>query len=145
MPDVNALFADYASYHRSKGNKAFHRLGIPLLMVSLLGMLARIAIPGVRYVDAATILIAFSTLYYLAVEWRLAIVMLIVSVALYLAGAWLPFWANAVLFIAGVICQYVGHEFYEHRQPAFMKNMAHLLIGPLWILNDLVPVVRAAH
>ena len=39
MPDVNALFADYASYHRTKGNKVFHRLGIPLLMLSLLGML----------------------------------------------------------------------------------------------------------
>src|SRR5207253_2509680 len=42
MPDVHALFADYASYHRTKGNKAFHRIGIPLIMLSLLGMLARV-------------------------------------------------------------------------------------------------------
>jgi uncharacterized membrane protein YGL010W len=143
MPDVNALFADYASYHRTKGNKVFHRLGIPLLMLSLLGMLARIALPGVRFVDAATVLIALSTLYYLVVEWRLAIAMLIVSVVFYLAGAWLPLWVNVALFVAGVICQYVGHKVYEHRQPAFMKNMAHLLIGPLWILNDFVPLVKA--
>src|ERR1051326_9176404 len=112
MPDVNALFADYASYHRTKGNKVFHRLGIPLLMLSLLGMLSRIAVPGVRYVDAATILIALSTIYYVTVEWRLAIAMLIVSIAFYLAGAWLTFWVNVALFVAGVICQYVGHELY---------------------------------
>ena len=39
--DIRSLFADYASYHRTSGNKAFHRISIPLIMLSLLGMLAR--------------------------------------------------------------------------------------------------------
>src|ERR1043166_2517330 len=69
MPDIQALFADYASYHRTKGNKALHRLGIPLIMLTLIGMLVRVHVAG--RVDAAMILIALSEIYYLLAEWRL--------------------------------------------------------------------------
>jgi len=155
MPDVHALFADYASYHRTKGNKAFHRIGIPLIMLSLLGMLARVhgaarwsldagGIGGVHALDAATLLIVVATIYYFFVEWRLAIPMFFVSVVFYVIGAKLPMWINVALFIVGWIFQFIGHSVYEHRQPAFLRNFVHLLIGPLWILNDVVPVVRMA-
>ena len=141
MPDVNALFADYASYHRTKGNKAFHRLGIPLIMLSLIGMLARVHLGPA---DAAMLLILIAELYYVAVEWRLAIGMLVVSAIFYFAGAALPLWINVALFILGWIFQFIGHSVYEHKQPAFFRNFVHLLIGPLWILNDIVPVVKRA-
>lgn len=144
MPDIRASFADYASYHRTKGNKWFHRFGIPLIMLTLLGMLARVGIvtiSGFR-IDAAIVLIAAAVIYYLTLEWRLAIAMLIVSTAFYLIGAWLPMAINVALFILGWIFQFIGHSVYEHKQPAFMRNVVHLLIGPLWILNDVIPVVR---
>ena len=47
------------------------------------------------------------------------------------------------LFIVGWIFQFVGHSVYEKRQPAFLTNAMHLLVGPLWILNDIVHVVKA--
>lgn len=145
MAKIDDLFADYASYHQTPGNKVFHRLGIPLLMVSLIGMLAYAGgnVGGTR-VDLAMLLIAGSTIYYLTVEWRLAILMLVVSIAMYFAGAAMPFWVNVALFVLGLICQYVGHAVYEKKQPAFVRNMVHILIGPLWILNDLIPVVKPA-
>lgn len=139
MLDIQALFADYASYHRTKGNKAFHRLGIPLIMLTLIGMLVRVHVTG--RVDAAMILIALAEIYYLLAEWRLAIAMLAVSIAFYFIGAAIPLWLNAALFVLGWIFQFIGHSVYEHRNPAFFRNFTHLLIGPLWILNDLVPVV----
>ena len=49
-----------------------------------------------------------------------------------------------VLFVLGWIFQFIGHSVYEHKQPAFFRNFAHLLVGPLWILNDIVPVVKRA-
>jgi uncharacterized membrane protein YGL010W len=140
MLDIHALFADYASYHRTKGNKAFHRLGIPLIMLTLIGMLVRVHVAG--RVDAAMILIALAEVYYLLAEWRLAIAMLAVSIAFYFIGAAIPLWLNAALFVLGWIFQFIGHSVYEHRNPAFFRNFTHLLIGPLWILNDLIPVVR---
>ena len=139
MRDIRSLFADYASYHQTPGNKLFHRLGIPLIMLTLIGMLAR---AGVGHLNAAVALIVVSELIYFMLEWRLAVVMLIVSVAFYFAGWAIPFWVNVALFVLGWIFQFIGHSVYEHKSPAFLKNVLHLLVGPLWILNDVVPVVR---
>jgi uncharacterized membrane protein YGL010W len=146
MRDINELFADYASYHRTAGNKMFHRLGIPSIMLTAIGMLTRVGLyqgNGV-YVDAAMVLIALATLYYMAVEWRLAIAMLAVSVGMYFLGRAMPMWLNVTLFVLGWIFQFVGHSVYEKKNPAFYRNLLHLLIGPLWILNDLIPVVKPA-
>src|SRR6476646_893661 len=144
MQDIRASFADYASYHQTKGNKWFHRLGIPLIMLTGLGMLARVRIADVGgfRIDAAVVLIVFAVIYYLTLEWRLAIPMLIVSIAFYLIGAWLPMSVNVSLFILGWIFQFIGHSVYEHKQPAFFRNVVHLLIGPLWIMNAVIPVVK---
>ncbi len=142
MRDIQTYFADYAAYHQTKGNKTFHRIGIPLIMLSLIGMLARVTIVG-RF-DAAMLLIIVAEVVYLSLEWRLALAMLLVSAAFYIAGAAIPFWINVALFVLGWIFQFIGHSVYEHKQPAFLKNFIHLLIGPLWILNDLLPVVKTA-
>ncbi|MBV8544229.1 MAG: DUF962 domain-containing protein [Acidobacteria bacterium] len=144
MSTIREAFADYAAYHQTKGNKWFHRAGIPLIMLTLLGMLARVGtghLLGMR-TDAAMLLIFVATVTYIRLEWRLAIPMLIVSIAFYLVGAWLPMSVNIALFILGWIFQFIGHSVYEHKQPAFLRNAVHLLIGPLWILNDVITVVR---
>jgi uncharacterized membrane protein YGL010W len=144
MADIHALFADYASYHKTSGNKAFHRVGIPMIMLTAIGMLVRVHLfsaGGIRF-DAAMLLIALSTIYYMTIEWRLALAMLAVSIAFYFAGAWMPMWLNITIFVLGWIFQFIGHSVYEKRQPAFFRNVVHLMIGPLWILNDVIPVVR---
>ena len=52
--------------------------------------------------------------------------------ALY-AIATLLTWPFAVaVFVIGWILQFVGHYF-EGKSPAFLTNLVHLLIGPLWI------------
>ncbi len=144
MQTIEALFADYGSYHQTPGNKAFHRLGIPMIVFSLIGMLTEVhlfMLGGVRY-DLAMIVIAAASAYYFAVEWRLALAMIAVSVLFYFLGAAVPFWINLTLFVVGWIFQFIGHKVYEHKNPAFFRNFLHLLVGPLWILNDVVPVVK---
>jgi uncharacterized membrane protein YGL010W len=144
MPDIRASFADYASHHQTKGNKWFHRFGIPMIMLTLIGMLARVGLgtAGGFRIDAGIVLIALAAIFYFTLEWRLAIGMLVVSLGFYEIGAWLPMSVNVALFILGWIFQFIGHAVYEHRQPAFFRNVVHLMIGPLWILNDVIPVVK---
>ena len=142
MRTITEYFADYASYHRTKGNKWFHRLGIPLIVLTLIGMLTRV--PIVHGFDAAMLLIVIAELVYFALEWRLAIAMLVVSTAFWFLGGAMPMSLNVALFVLGWIFQFVGHSVYEKRQPAFLKNATHLLVGPLWILNDVVPVVSSS-
>jgi uncharacterized membrane protein YGL010W len=140
MQDISTLFADYGSYHQTKGNKWFHRFGIPMIVLTLFGMLARVELGPV---DLAMILIAAATIYYLILDWRLGLAMLAVSIGMYIAGAAIPLLVNAVLFVVGWIFQFIGHSVYEKRQPAFFRNFVHLLVGPLWILNDVIPVVKS--
>ncbi|HET8797476.1 MAG TPA: Mpo1-like protein [Thermoanaerobaculia bacterium] len=144
MQSIEALFADYASYHQTPGNKAFHRIGIPLIMLTLIGMLTQVKLfllGGVQY-DVAMLLIAAASAYYFVVEWRLALPMIAVSILFYYLGAAIPLLINAALFVLGWIFQFIGHKVYEHKNPAFFRNFLHLLVGPLWILNDIVPVVK---
>lgn len=144
MQSIEALFADYASFHQTAGNKTFHRLGIPMIMLSLIGMLTQVPLftaGTVRY-DLAMLLIAAASAYYFVIEWRLALAMIAISIAFYFIGAAIPFWINAALFVVGWIFQFIGHRVYEHKNPAFFRNFVHLLVGPLWILNDVVPVVK---
>jgi uncharacterized membrane protein YGL010W len=145
MQSVETLFADYASYHQTKGNKLFHRLGIPMIMFSLIGMLTQVTLfdVGTIRLDAAMVLIALSSAYYFILDWRLGIAMIAVSIAFYFVSAAIPFWLNAALFVLGWIFQFIGHKVYEHKNPAFFRNFVHLLIGPLWILNDVMPVVKS--
>jgi uncharacterized membrane protein YGL010W len=144
MQDVQTLFTDYAAFHQTRGNKTFHRLGIPLIMLSAIGMLTQVTFGDVGTIrlDAAMVLIALSSAYYFVIEWRLALAMIAVSVAFYFIGAAIPFWINVALFVLGWIFQFIGHKVYEHKNPAFFRNFVHLLIGPLWILNDVIPVVK---
>jgi uncharacterized membrane protein YGL010W len=141
MRDLKALFADYSEYHRTAGNKLFHRLGIPLIVLSLLGMLARVGLfrAGAFAVDLGMVLLVASALFYIALDWKLGAAMAVVSAAFYVTGRFLPLWLNVALFILGWIFQFIGHAVYEKNSPAFSRNLVHLLVGPLWILKGLVP------
>lgn len=140
MRDIRSLFADYASHHQTKGNKLFHRIGIPLIVLTMIGMLAHVPVYGP--LTAGILLIVAGEFVYFRLEWRLALAMLIVCSAMYFAGLWMSVWLNLALFVLGWIFQFVGHSVYEKKAPAFLTNVTHLLVGPLWILNDFVPVVK---
>jgi uncharacterized membrane protein YGL010W len=133
---LKALFADYAAFHATPGNKACHYVGIPLIVISLFGMLSRapLAEVGGFTVTLAEVLLFAATLYYFTLDPRLAVLMLVASVVLALAGRALPFSAAVALFALGWLLQLVGHYVYEKKSPAFLRNVAHLLVGPLWIL-----------
>lgn len=146
MQDVQTLFDDYAAYHQTSGNKVTHRVGIPMIMLGLFGMLTYaplFTLATVRF-DAAMLLIALACAYYFVIEWRLAVAMIVISIIFYSGGAMLPLMWNAALFVAGWILQFIGHSMYERRSPAFSRNLIHVLIGPLWIMNDMLHVVRKA-
>lgn len=141
MQRAASLFEDYSSHHRTAGNKWCHRLGIPMIMISLFGMLAVVDIAaGPLHLDAALILIAVASIYCFGLAWRFGLAMLVFSLVLYLVGTLLPLWLNAVLFVTGWVLQFVGHGVFEKKSPAFLRNLLHLLVGPIWIVNDVVPL-----
>ncbi|HVT44849.1 MAG TPA: Mpo1-like protein [Thermoanaerobaculia bacterium] len=146
MKKVATLFDEYAAYHRTAGNKAFHRIGIPLIVLSLLGLLSHLEIArfGDVRIDAAVLLIVLAEVWYLMLEWRLATIMGVIVVVFYAVSLFLPLWLLWSLFVLGWILQFIGHSVYEKRQPAFATNLVHLLVGPLWIVDDLIRIVASS-
>lgn len=136
---LDRLWADYAEHHRTDGNKWCHMIGIPLIITGLLGLLggARFAV-GSLTADGALLLVAAAGAAYLWLDLRLGAAMIAFSLLVYLGARLLPWPAALGTFLAGWIIQFVGHGVYEKRSPAFLSNLAHLLVGPLWVLNHLV-------
>ena len=135
-PVLEAHFTDYAAFHGTPGNKACHYIGIPLIAVSLFALLSAVpllTIGGFTPTLAEVVLLA-ATAYYLKLDATLAALMLAVSAVLILIGHRIPIGVAVALFVVGWILQLIGHYVYEKRSPAFSRNLAHLLVGPLWIL-----------
>jgi uncharacterized membrane protein YGL010W len=135
-PVLQAHFSDYSAFHRTPGNKACHYVGIPLIVLSLFALLARVALfdVGGFTVTLAEVVLVAATIYYLTLDAALAVMMLATSVVLAAAGRRVPLSAAVALFVLGWVFQFVGHYVYEKKAPAFFRNFAHLLVGPLWIL-----------
>ena len=135
-PVLQGHFSDYASFHRTPGNKACHYVGIPLIVLSLFALLARVPLfeLGGFTVTSAEALLVLSTAYYLTLDLGLAAMMLLASAVLAALGRLIPVPAAVALFVIGWIFQFIGHYVYEKKSPAFFRNFAHLLVGPLWIL-----------
>jgi uncharacterized membrane protein YGL010W len=134
-PVLQGHFSDYSSFHRTPGNKACHYVGIPLIVLSLLALLARVPLfeLGTFTVTAAELLLVAATAYYLTLDVALAVMMLVASVLMAALGRVLPTSVAAALFVLGWVFQFIGHYVYEKKSPAFARNLVHLLVGPLWI------------
>ena len=86
-------------------------------------------------VTLAEVLLLGATAYYLTLDPRARRADVRDLGALHRRGPAAPGASSALaLFVVGWIFQFVGHYVYEKRSPAFFRNLAHLLVGPLWIL-----------
>jgi uncharacterized membrane protein YGL010W len=43
-------------------------------------------------------------------------------------------------FVVGWIFQGIGHGRFEKNSPAFLQNIVHLMVGPLFLWNELLRV-----
>jgi uncharacterized membrane protein YGL010W len=137
------LWADYETHHRAGGNKICHMVGIPLIIAGLLGLLAipLVHIVGVP-IELSFLLLPAASAVYLWLDLKLGSVMVAVSLLLYLGARLLPWPAALGIFLGGWVFQFIGHGVYEKHSPAFLDNLAHLLVGPMWVLNHFIPLKK---
>jgi uncharacterized membrane protein YGL010W len=140
MASQSSLFEDYGAYHRDRRNLICHEIGIPLIVLAIVALLRLVPLPGGG--NIAGIAVALLLLYYIVAFGRTQLAAVVIAaiglVVLYYAAAYLTWpWAVGV-FVVGWIFQFVGHH-YEGKSPAFLTNLLHLLVGPLWVASHLVP------
>lgn len=138
MKRVDGLLADYASHHRARGNLVCHSLGIPLIVFGILSFLSRVPLAFGNW-TAAEALVAAAFVFYAALDLPLALAMLVpmglLDLAARAAGSWK---IGLAAFVLGWVFQGIGHARYEKNSPAFLRNLLHLLVGPLFLVNELV-------
>ena len=144
MRAVQSWLDEYGESHQNPINKSLHWICVPLILISLIGLLWSIPMPH-TLADTSPLLnwgvlfLAAALLYYFALAWRLAlgmsVVMLLViaivyGVSLLPASLWL---VSLSVFVIAWIGQFIGHKV-EGRKPSFFRDVQFLLIGPLWLL-----------
>jgi uncharacterized membrane protein YGL010W len=140
---VDRLLADYAAYHATKGNVACHFVGIPLIVfgiVSMLGAVPLFSAGGLTW-TAAELLVVVAGVYYLTLNVPLALGMIAFTLLLdALSRHAANVWIGLAAFLVGWVFQAIGHARYEKKAPAFLKNALHLLVGPLFLVNEVLHV-----
>ncbi len=137
--------AQYASYHRNMRNVITHIVGIPIIVVSVAALLAKLTLEvnGVT-LSAAMLMAAASILFYLRLDIGLGLIMAVLMSGSVIIGtevAALPMAQWLVIsvgsFVVGWIIQFIGHYF-EGRKPAFVDDLSGLAIGPLFVTVEVL-------
>tara|TARA_R110002072_G_scaffold162072_6_gene313835 strand:- start:3328 stop:3807 length:480 start_codon:yes stop_codon:yes gene_type:complete len=149
MKAIQTWFDEYAESHQNPINKLFHWICIPLIVFSLLGLLASIPSDFLQnlvgenlkpYIHFGTVLLIASLIFYLSLSIPMAIGMLIFSLLCLQGIVWIensefPLWlVSLIIFALAWIGQFIGHSI-EGKKPSFIKDLQFLMIGPAWLLG----------
>jgi uncharacterized membrane protein YGL010W len=152
MKTVDQWLAEYGESHRHQGNKVLHWICVPIIVVSLVGLLWSLPVPA-RWREISpllnwgVLLLLSGVAYYVAMSWSLAIGMLVFVIVVIGTIVWLEhlpgsLWAICMaLFVVAWIGQFIGHH-YEGKRPSFFKDIQFLMIGPLWLLSFIYRKLR---
>jgi uncharacterized membrane protein YGL010W len=133
---LEAQFKEYDSYHRHPMNERLHYVGVPMIMLAILGFFS--FLPITDRVDGGFLFWLLAAAYYIVRGRRLGVMFSGLAFLIYLGARELPLSTLVASFVVGWIIQGIGHARYERNKPAFLKNLEHLLIGPLWLFSRLV-------
>jgi Predicted membrane protein len=145
MQSALQRLTQYAAYHRDRRNIVTHFIGIPMIVfaVALLLSRPRLMMIGPVALTPALLLTLVTSMYYLRLDWRLALPLLAFfglclalaqPIAAMATAAWLGLGVG--VFVLGWVFQFVGH-YYEGRKPAFVDDLMGLVIGPLFVTAEL--------
>lgn len=130
---VDQLLAHYEESHRNPKNELIHFVAIPLIMLSLVGMMFA-AHPYIAYA-----FIAASMVYYLRLSLVFFVTMLlwsVLSVGVLFAMGSMVLELSVVIFVGAWILQFIGHKL-EGKKPSFFEDIQYLWVGPLFVLSKL--------
>lgn len=145
MAAVETWLDEYGESHQNATNKALHWICVPLIVLSLIGILWSIPVPEVfsnisPLMNYGVIFLFASLTYYFIMSVPLAIGMVFFTAAVIAVTNWLdgfstPLWMISLgIFVVAWIGQFIGHMI-EGKRPSFFKDVQFLMIGPLWLLS----------
>ncbi|MBT7611380.1 MAG: DUF962 domain-containing protein [Bacteriovoracaceae bacterium] len=147
MKTLDEWMREYAVSHCNPINQIIHKICVPLIMFSLLGLMWLIPTPELfsqfKFMNWSSIFGLFCLVFYARLSLKMFFGMLLMIIPMYLAIIYLSLNLPElllnimiVIFICSWILQIIGHKI-EGKKPSFLKDLSFLLIGPLWVLKSL--------
>ena len=134
----------YGESHQNPINKKIHWICVPLIMLSLLGLLSLIEFNFAKYykINLASILIILAIIFYIRLSISITVGMVLLSgwciqIINTLESSYDSyelFKIYTIAFIIAWIGQFIGHKI-EGKKPSFFDDLKFLLIGPAWLLS----------
>ncbi len=146
MTTLRQQLQSYAAYHHDPRNKATHFFGVPLVTFSLFLALSwfRLRFATDLPITAATLFYLVVFLYYLRLDWSIALLQFPFSLALLLLADRVALWPPgaslavfAAAFVGGWIIQLIGHAI-EGKRPALVDNLLQVFNAPLFLTAEVL-------
>ncbi len=149
MRKIDSLLSEYGESHRNATNKSIHWLCVPLIFLSIVGLIASIPAtqlklylgsqsPFANWAMVGLLIVAF---YYFSLSVSLTIGMILFGLLCLLIINFIekiniaPLWIISLLiFFTAWVGQLYGHKI-EGKKPSFLKDVQFLLIGPAWLMH----------
>ena len=131
---VDQLLAHYGESHQHPVNERIHFVAIPLIMLTLIGLMFEIH-PAVAYV-----FLTASMFYYLRLSLVFSMVMAVwtlIMLVLVNAMGEHRLVICVLVFMGAWVLQFIGHKL-EGKKPSFFEDVQYLWVGPLFVLRPLL-------
>lgn len=131
---IDQLLNHYSLSHQHPVNEHIHFVAIPLIMLTLIGLMFELH-PVVAYV-----FLAASMVYYLRLSLVFSAVMamwtaLMLMVVFAMGEHRLLICVS--VFVGAWVLQFIGHKL-EGQKPSFFEDVQYLWVGPLFVLRPLL-------
>jgi uncharacterized membrane protein YGL010W len=130
---VDQLLTHYGESHQNPRNELIHFFAIPLIMLSLCGLMFALH-PWVAYAFIAASMVYYlrlSIVFFISMSiWSLIIIALIHAMGAHALEI------SAAIFVGAWIIQFIGHKI-EGKKPSFFEDIQYLWVGPLFVLSKL--------
>jgi uncharacterized membrane protein YGL010W len=149
MRKIDQLLSEYGESHQNTTNKTIHWICVPLIFLSIVGLVASIPSnilqsvlgEGNPYANWATVALVLAVVYYVSISIPLSIGMMLFAVfCLFVVNLIVqfnvaPLWmVSLIIFVVAWIGQFYGHKV-EGKKPSFLKDIQFLLVGPAWLMH----------
>jgi uncharacterized membrane protein YGL010W len=130
---VDQLLAQYGASHTHPANELIHFAAIPMIMLSLVGLMYGMN-PWLAY-----LFVAASMVYYARLSGVFLVSMALGAVLMFVLinamGALLMPMCAGIFGVAWIF-QFIGHKI-EGKKPSFFEDIQYLWVGPLFVLSRL--------
>lgn len=139
---------EFGHRHQNRANQVLHQIFVPLLTLSVLGILWCIPTPEffilIPFLNWATVVCLIGLLFWLSMDFKMALGMLVQMVIMIWIIDKIDNNPNIPLLFVSIFLlaiswgfQMVGHII-EGTHLTLEKNIKYMLIAPIWVLKNII-------